>query len=651
MSVPRNSNLDHDLNFGETVRGINSEIILFERFKTKRVLGRGGIGVVWLAEDQKLGREVALKLLPDMIALDAASLSDLRKETRNGLILSHPTLVRMLDLVEEGPSAAIVMEYVNGKTLSDLRVLQPNLVFEVSTLRAWVEQMLEALSYAHTQVKLVHRDLKPQNVMINTNDQLKVADFGIASCMRDSLSRVSAKANSAGTLVYMSPQQLMGESPRFADDIYSFGATLYELLTGKPPFYAGDIPKQIETKIAPKVAERRREFGIEGDPIAPEWEEVIAACLEKHPQNRPESMAEVKLGLNGKSFKRGSGDTRIKSALSSAAHSGMPAWLPAAAVLVIGLGAAWYWGVHQPKRESQAQERLEIIKREEKLALRQKNLGDELQRFHERAQRLPAEVVTKGTPSKLAAWNEFKAKLLEFDYPADFPETRKHRELLALVDGQVSSLNEKLKKKTDDYSRTIDQLRKDYQELQKECEKPDLGASPKHKLVEQFLEKWPTRELSKDYGLDHETLHAECSALAAKWKDEMAREIPASPLDQAACLKGSQVAVWKPYGVKTTLKAVEKKLTACGLEPSKADGIYDDATGRALITYQKEHNLPARGRLDDITFSSMGIDISKEPAEPSTPAGQTRVNRQGGGQSSAQREQPYNWKQWVPFMR
>ena len=133
MSTPTNRQSSDDLDLGETIRGLNSEMVLFNRFKTRRILGRGGMGVVWLAEDQTCGRDVALKFMPEIVSMDATAVNDLRKETRNGLLLSHPNVVQMQDLVEDGPSAAIVMEFVDGSTLAQMRLLQPNHVFEAST--------------------------------------------------------------------------------------------------------------------------------------------------------------------------------------------------------------------------------------------------------------------------------------------------------------------------------------------------------------------------------------------------------------------------------------------------------------------------------------------------------------------------------------
>src|SRR5204863_921942 len=157
----------------------------------------------------------------------------------------------------------------------------------------WTSQLCEALDYAHNYAKIIHRDLKPANLMVNKSGNLKVSDFGIARSLGDSLSKITMEQGRSGTLVYMSPQQLAGERGTHLDDIYSLGATLYDLLTSKPPFYSGNIDRQICERVAPSMSERRKEFNIEAASVPPIWEQTIAACLAKDPSRRPQSAAEV----------------------------------------------------------------------------------------------------------------------------------------------------------------------------------------------------------------------------------------------------------------------------------------------------------------------------------------------------------------------
>ncbi len=288
-----------DLDFGATIKGFAPGQRVFNRYKLERILGRGGMGVVWLARDEELEREVALKFLPEVVVLDKEAVRDLKRETRRSLELTHSHIVRIYDFIQDAHTAAISMEYIAGETVAARKVDHPAGRFEAAELQLWVRQLCEALGYAHTKGEVVHRDLKPVNLMIDARGDLKIADFGIAASVSDSVSRVSAQAGSSGTPVYMSPQQMMGEKPAVTDDIYAAGATIYELLTGKPPFYSGNVLMQVQSKLPPTIAARRKELGTEGAAVPAEWEQAIAACLAKEAKDRPQSAGEVaeRLGL------------------------------------------------------------------------------------------------------------------------------------------------------------------------------------------------------------------------------------------------------------------------------------------------------------------------------------------------------------------
>jgi serine/threonine protein kinase len=291
---------EEDAESGQTMRGVVGGTKLFNRFTLQKVLGRGGMGVVWLARDERLDRLVALKLVPERVSFDASAQEDLKRETRKSLLLTHPNIVRIFDFIEDEHSAAISMEYVDGATLSSLRVKKPTKCFEVEEIAPWVISLCDALTYAHDSAGLVHRDLKPANLMVNSRGDLKITDFGIACTLRDSISYVSVRTSS-GTLNYMSPQQLLGEDPSPADDIYAVGATLYEMLSSKPPFYGGDVASQVREVIAPTLTQRRAKFGISPTSIPKYWEETIAGCLAKNPEQRPRTPADIarRLRLGG----------------------------------------------------------------------------------------------------------------------------------------------------------------------------------------------------------------------------------------------------------------------------------------------------------------------------------------------------------------
>src|SRR5207249_4912166 len=184
-------------------------------------------------------------------------------------------------------------EYIDGETLSNLRSEKERKVFEPDEIAAWISQVCDALDYAHNHAKIIHCDLKPANLMVNQRGDLKISDFGIARSLGDSVSRLTLDQGRSGTLVYMSPQQLNGEHGTHLDDIYSLGASLYDLLTSKPPFYSGNIDRQIHERVAPSMSERRKEFNIEPALVPAVWEETIAACLAKDPARRPQSAAAI----------------------------------------------------------------------------------------------------------------------------------------------------------------------------------------------------------------------------------------------------------------------------------------------------------------------------------------------------------------------
>lgn len=292
-----NSSSPDELDLGLTVRGFSAGQKVFRRYSLVRILGRGGMGVVWLARDDELEREVALKFLPDLVLHDRGLLDSLKAETRRNLELTHRHIVRIYDFVQDQDAACISMEYIDGDTLSHLRARRLNLVFDAAEIQRHVVEVCEALDYAHTRAKIVHRDIKPSNLMVNSRHETKVADFGIARSLTESVSRLTKTRHTSGTLLYMSPQQLEGEPTSPLDDVYSVGAVLYELLTSKPPFYRGQIDHQIRTKPVVPIAERRSELGIEALPVPIGWERTVAACLAKNPADRPQSAGEISRAL------------------------------------------------------------------------------------------------------------------------------------------------------------------------------------------------------------------------------------------------------------------------------------------------------------------------------------------------------------------
>lgn len=275
----------------------SADALLFRRYRVLKELGRGGMGVVLLAHDTALEIPVAVKLVPDLVVKDTEAIADLRKEVLRGMALNHDGIVRTHNFEKDETGAGIVMEFVEGDTLTDLKVAQPGGCFDPEQILPWLTQLCAVLDYAHAERRIVHRDLKPRNIMLTKTGRIKVADFGIAAMISDSMSRHSMEGTVSGTLSYMSPQQAQGLKPSPLDDIHAIGATIYELLTGKPPFFRGapaSIHAQILSVVPPSLTERREELEVIGKaPLPPVWEEVIAACLAKDPTQRPQSAGEV----------------------------------------------------------------------------------------------------------------------------------------------------------------------------------------------------------------------------------------------------------------------------------------------------------------------------------------------------------------------
>ncbi|MGH9939106.1 MAG: serine/threonine-protein kinase, partial [Blastocatellia bacterium] len=208
-------------------------------YQIKSLLGAGGMGEVYLAQDTRLGRQVAIKLLTPDAAQDPTAKRRLMREARAAAALNHPNIVTIHSIEEADDSVFIVMEYVEGETLTT-RIRDGKLEF--IPLLDIGAQVADALAAAHS-VGLVHRDIKPSNILITREGQVKLLDFGIAKVTKPfhtegggANSRLTAEGNIVGTVAYMSPEQGRGETLDARTDIFSLGAVLYESATGKLPF-------------------------------------------------------------------------------------------------------------------------------------------------------------------------------------------------------------------------------------------------------------------------------------------------------------------------------------------------------------------------------------------------------------------------------
>ncbi len=219
--------------------------ILGERYELGAMIGTGGMADVYLAQDVRLNRQVAIKILRSDLARDPSFVTRFNKEALSVAALNHPGIVSVYDSgKEDSPSGAmpyIVMEYVEGKTLRE--IVNKGERFALNRAVEITEGILIALQYSHKN-GIIHRDIKPGNIMITDNGDVKVMDFGIARALADTGATMTSTWNIIGTAQYLSPEQATGTQADARSDLYSVGCLLYELLAGKPPF-TGDTPVAI----------------------------------------------------------------------------------------------------------------------------------------------------------------------------------------------------------------------------------------------------------------------------------------------------------------------------------------------------------------------------------------------------------------------
>ena len=216
--------------------------VLDNRYRIERIIGMGGMAVVFRAEDLLMRRIVAVKILKDDIARDEVSVKRFINESKAVSMLSHPNIVTIYDVSVRSDAKYIVMEYIEGITLKNYMTKKGKLEFREIIM--YTEQVLRALEHAH-QKGIVHRDIKPQNIMLLKNGIIKVMDFGIAKL--PNAETVTVKDSAIGTVYYISPEQASGKPIDARSDIYSLGVMMYEMATGKLPFTA-DSPVSVALK-------------------------------------------------------------------------------------------------------------------------------------------------------------------------------------------------------------------------------------------------------------------------------------------------------------------------------------------------------------------------------------------------------------------
>ncbi|MFC7960267.1 Stk1 family PASTA domain-containing Ser/Thr kinase [Rhodococcoides kroppenstedtii] len=267
---------------------------LSARYDLGEILGFGGMSEVHLARDGRLDRDVAIKVLRQDLARDPTFYLRFRREAQNAAALNHPAIVAVYDTgeaeTETGPLPYIVMEYVDGETLRDIvrseGPMAPKRAMEV------IADVCAALDFSHRN-GIVHRDVKPANVMINRAGAVKVMDFGIARAIADSSSPMTQTAAVIGTAQYLSPEQARGEQVDARSDVYSLGCVLFEILTGEPPF-TGDSPVAVAYQ---HVREDPRLPSSVNKEVPGALDSIILKAMSKNPANRYQSAADMRSDL------------------------------------------------------------------------------------------------------------------------------------------------------------------------------------------------------------------------------------------------------------------------------------------------------------------------------------------------------------------
>jgi uncharacterized delta-60 repeat protein len=263
------------------------------RYLLKRLIGRGEFSELWLARDIKNVRDMALRFLPKSFLQDANLLESVREEIRRETLLKHPHIVSIQELAFDHASAAIAMEFVDGWSLATLKVDKPDRRHSIEEIEPWIRDVCAAVAYAHNEFGIIHGDLKPSNLLLSGRDGIKVSDFGFAAQIRNESSKRGIVKSGYAAIGFLSPQQVMGEAAVKADDVYSLGATIFDLITGTAPFYKGEVVAQICSLTPPQMTKRLSELGVECEMIPAVWEETVAACLAKNPSDRPQSVQEL----------------------------------------------------------------------------------------------------------------------------------------------------------------------------------------------------------------------------------------------------------------------------------------------------------------------------------------------------------------------
>jgi beta-lactam-binding protein with PASTA domain/tRNA A-37 threonylcarbamoyl transferase component Bud32 len=324
--------------------------LLGGRYQVGELLGYGGMAEVHKGRDQRLGRDVAIKMLRTDLARDATFQERFRREAQNSAALNHPAIVAVYDTGEEISSAGekqpfIVMEFVNGRTLKEVLAaeqrLQPRKALEI------IADICAALEFSHRH-GIIHRDIKPGNVMITQGGQVKVMDFGIARALASGATTMTQTSAVIGTAQYLSPEQARGESVDARSDVYAAGCVLFELLIGHPPF-VGDSPVSVAYQHVREDPKAPSDIVRE---VPPDVDAIVLKALAKNPLNRYQSAQEMRADALRAVAGRPVMATPVMNEAETMAMSGPPMHQQTAMTRPIPAGVAGPRGPRPPERKT-----------------------------------------------------------------------------------------------------------------------------------------------------------------------------------------------------------------------------------------------------------------------------------------------------------